>query len=63
MQIHHHGVDWKENEPIATCKCGATLTNPFMKIIPNQPFTFISFSNLADDWGTDEDYFDWDGEQ
>lgn len=28
---HHHGFDLKDDEPLAYCKCGVAMTNPYYK--------------------------------
>ena len=59
---HHHGFDFKDDEPLSTCKCGITVTNPYYLVGMN-PANRMPMNYMWNDWGKDEDYFDIDGEQ
>lgn len=59
---HHHGVDFKDSKQLAICNCGITFTNPYY-FAGTDSGSRKPMNNLWNDWGTDEDYFDLDGEQ
>lgn len=59
---HHCGFDFKDDKPLATCKCGVTLTNPYY-LVGMHSGSRMPMNHIWNDWGTDEDYFDFDSEK